>query len=557
MWVVITVSFTLNFWLGGLGIVLVLFRIYRLKIKGLVVFNLILAIIPCLMLLIFNHDVSIKQHNLELQTNKNQTFQLDVLPDQIHVNEDKFTGVVYLPQLRQKVILFGFCKDDSERALIKNIDNKKRLTVQGDLSKIDDAPNVNQFSSQTFYGDQKIYGQIKSSRLLQSKAISNRSFDWLHQIRYWGIKSTEGLPKTLKLYVLSLVFGYKNAEFKDEMAGIKQLGIIHLFSISGMHVYFLIDLLLMITSYLFIKKEYVEWGLILGLPGYFIVAGSSVGLLRAVLMIEERLLSKKVSVYFTRLDIWSFALMINLLINPLMIHQFGCQLSYCLSFALIYTGKLNQFRTSVVLDLVSLSIILFYLYEWHSLSVLANLLIIPFFGTFIFPLVLVAYGSSLITNRLTQVAELILNNFDKYLNSISELPGKIVFGKPSVLLIVIFIVVSLLLIEKFDWKKCVLIFVTLMCMYVQIHFPRSGEVTFFDVGQGDSFLLREPFNKSVTIIDTGGKPNFFASQGQKDVYLAPNTSIRYLKSIGISRIDNLCLSHQDADHLDIYNYYCC
>lgn len=72
----------------------------------------------------------------------------------------------------------------------------------------------------------------------------------------------------------------------------------------------------------------------------------------------------------------------------------------------------------------------------------------------------------------------------------------------------------------------------------------------FDIGQGDSFLIREPFNRSVTLIDTGGKVQFASEAWQRGTqkYQAKRLSINYLKSIGISKIDNLCVSHQDADH---------
>ena len=101
------------------------------------------------------------------------------------------------------------------------------------------------------------------------------------------------------------MFGYKNTDFKEEMDGVQQLGLIHLFSISGMHVYFLIDLILMLASLSYIKREHVQWAMIIGLPFYSIIAGSAVGLIRAILMIEERLIAGKFKLYFTRLDIWS------------------------------------------------------------------------------------------------------------------------------------------------------------------------------------------------------------------------------------------------------------
>ena len=85
-----------------------------------------------------------------------------------------------------------------------------------------------------------------------------------------------------------------------------------------------------------------------------------------------------------------------------------------------------------------------------------------------------------------------------------------------------------------------------------IHFPLNGEVTFVDIGQGDSIIIREPFNRRVTMIDTGGKLNFkkpdwaTSKHSQDD---APRITINYLKSKCIRQIDNICLTPHDADHI--------
>lgn len=44
--------------------------------------------------------------------------------------------------------------------------------------------------------------------------------------------------------------------------------------------------------------------------------------------------------------------------------------------------------------------------------------------------------------------------------------------------------------------------------FSMIHFPLRGQVTFIDVGQGDSILVTTPFPRKVYLIDTGGKLNF-------------------------------------------------
>ncbi|KRM81206.1 hypothetical protein FD36_GL000103 [Fructilactobacillus sanfranciscensis DSM 20451] len=550
LWGCISLIFANQILYGIIGIGLVLCRIYCLKIKEFFWKNILLTLIPLLFFCMYYRSEMQKQTIMENLSKSSKTMKIDILPDELHIHDNQFRVLAYLPEAKQSVLCFGTMKTQAENDLIRKIKQKTQLEVVGDLTVLEIAPNVNQFDSKKFYGQQGIYGQIKITTLKSKTEITNSSLtDNVHQFRFCGLELSDRLPKYLKLYVQSLVLGYKNTDFKEEMDGVQQLGLIHLFSISGMHVYFLIDLILMLTSLSYIKRERVQWAMIIGLPFYSIIAGSAVGLIRAILMIEERLIAGKFKLYFTRLDIWSVALMINLLINPMLLLEFGCQLSYGLSLALIYTGNVGNLKRTILLELVSFPIVIYYMYEWHALSLLANLLIIPFFTVVIFPLVLVGFGLSLFNLPGVNLVDYFLMSFDHFTTLISSFPGKITFGKPWIIFVIFMIACGLLYMENAKIKYLFMIVCSSLGMYCIIHFPISGEVTFFDVGQGDSILLREPFNKSVTLIDTGGKPNFFVKQGQKDVYLAPNTSIRYLKSIGINHIDNICLSHQDADHI--------
>lgn len=86
-------------------------------------------------------------------------------------------------------------------------------------------------------------------------------------------------------------------------------------------------------------------------------------------------------------------------------------------------------------------------------------------------------------------------------------------------------------------------YVSLFCL---IHFPFKGQVSFIDVGQGDSILITTPFNRKTYLIDTGGKLNFGKRKSQPQLN---RITIPYLYSQGINHLDGVFLSHQDADHI--------
>ena len=91
----------------------------------------------------------------------------------------------------------------------------------------------------------------------------------------------------------------------------------------------------------------------------------------------------------------------------------------------------------------------------------------------------------------------------------------------------------------------VLLLVSLMIMlYFKPYYQIYGQVVMIDVGQGDSFLIQQPFNRGNILIDTGGL---------KNSDLASVTLVPYLHSIGIYQLDYVFLSHDDFDHSGAYD----
>lgn len=79
-----------------------------------------------------------------------------------------------------------------------------------------------------------------------------------------------------------------------------------------------------------------------------------------------------------------------------------------------------------------------------------------------------------------------------------------------------------------------------------------GYVLMLDVGQGDSILIKEPITGKVTMIDTGGRVEWYTKepwQEQEDPFnLGEDVIVPALKSLGISNIHRLYITHADLDH---------
>ncbi|WP_156403086.1 DNA internalization-related competence protein ComEC/Rec2 [Apilactobacillus ozensis] len=465
---------------------------------------------------------------------------LKVYPDELNFSDTYFYGTCHYN--KNKYIISGNVKFKLYETSLINVDAK--------MSSIDAPTNFNQFNSKKYNETNDIYNRIKVTKINEVNKINNFSlFNLLHDLRYKLLNIADNMPKPLNIYTKGLLFGKIDNDFSDELNGVKTLGLIHLFSISGLHVYLLVSFIRKLFYVLGFHRQLVDKVIIILLPMFFVISGSSVGLMRSILLVELAMVLKFLNLKFDALNLFSLVLIIHLFLHPQMIFQFGCQLSYLLSLGLIFLKNFSNWKLTLHMNLISLPLILYNTYEWHILTILANIIIIPVFSLIIIPVVIIGDVAFLCFMPLCSFLNSFLKLFDLFVNFISSMPGVIHFGKPEFLVVLLAIYLTFKIMSSFKIKLISLVASIYLFNYLYIHFPITGEVSFFDVGQGDSFLIRTPFNKNITVIDTGGKANFMdKSNNLKPNYASLKTSINYLKSIGINRIDNLCISHQDDDH---------
>ncbi|EHO54015.1 DNA internalization competence protein ComEC/Rec2-like protein [Lentilactobacillus kisonensis F0435] len=479
--------------------------------------------------------------------------QLKVYPDMLKTNGASFSYVGQLQNKPHHLVFYGRFKSQYQMRQVVNSKRPVLLTVSGKISDFTPATNVNQFDMQSYYHHQKV---VKVFTIDDNYAIKYPQkltmVDRIHQLRSEFNHYCATLPKTLRIYAMGLISGSRQSDFFDEMTGVKRLGLLHVFSISGMHVYYFLAIVGQLLGWLRLPKYYKAVIELACIAGYFVFSGGSPGLFRAVVMAVIAIVNSLFRIGLSRLDVWSLCLMINLILLPEAMFLMGVQLSYGLSLGLIVSDKFSYVKQTVFTNLLTIPILLFHVYEWHLLSVAINLIVLPLFGKVIFPLVITGVLVGVMMPVLVQPIDWVLRLFNDSLNWVSGLPGMVTYGKPSLIVVILALLLTFGFVIKKAHPKGLMISLCLLYVstFLVIHFPTQGEVSMFDIGQGDSFLIRTPFNKTVTLIDTGGKVDFSNHAWERGTpnYQAKRLSINYLKSMGISRIDYLCVSHQDADH---------
>lgn len=120
---------------------------------------------------------------------------------------------------------------------------------------------------------------------------------------------------------------------------------------------------------------------------------------------------------------------------------------------------------------------------------------------------------------LTYITNLIIRYFAYMVDLCATLPGNFVVGKiPNALAaILLFLALGMFAREtKIKHIPRISWLVSFSVAMIFVHLPYHGEFATFDIRQGDAVVIREPYNKTITLIDTGGKVTFGEQQHGKN-----------------------------------------
>ncbi len=235
-----------------------------------------------------------------------------------------------------------------------------------------------------------------------------------------------------------------------------------------------------------------------------------------------------------------------LLVNKYNVNQFGfimpLLISTIMSFSkLLFKRKkwyIKKFGNLLLLFIIVLPFMIEFNNSFNILTMVISFIFTPFIRfllILIYPLVLLI-KIPFLDNILDFTYDLFTNINIKYLDINVPPLNQHLF----VLYYLILFILLYFLEIKFEkvYKPVSIIFTTLFLFYiVPIKNTFSNEVSFINVGQGDSTLIRVK-NKTI-LVDTGGSL-------YKDI--ANDTLIPYLKKKRIYKLDAVFITHYDMDH---------
>lgn len=352
-------------------------------------------------------------------------------------------------------------------------------------------------------------------------------------------------------YMKAFILGDKNDIDSDIYNNFQKIGITHLFALSGMHVGLLSGIIVKLLKKFNDKSKYLIISIILIIYGFIVGYPSSIK--RCILFFIFNTINKLFKLELSSFKVLLLVVVSLILYNYKIIYDVGFIYSVCTVIGIIlcngfinHDNKLiSSFRLSLVAFIFSLPISLCNFYEINILSVIYNIVFVPFVSIVVYPLSLISF----IIPSIYFIFEIFIKILEVCSCFLSSIRFFNIYMNFNIVEVLLFYLFTLLVFYKGIYRLGICLVLIIFIDFIIPYFDSNGYVYFFDVGQGDSSLIISPYRKDVILIDTGGSINYVKEEWmKKEPYYVSDNVISFMKSIGIKSIDLLILSHGDADH---------
>lgn len=436
------------------------------------------------------------------------------------------------------------------------------VMLQGTYKQFLSATNPGEFDAAKYYATQGICGRLTDVSVLGISNDYSVLQEALYQLRCcFKERIYQVFPEKEASILAAMLLGDKAGLDSEIKTRYMENGIIHILSISGLHI-----TMLGMGLYKLLRRGGVPiWAAAFmggaALVLYGIMTGMSVSACRAIGMYLIRMLAVCVGRTYDMLTALGVMAVFLIGQNPANLMNAGFLLSFgsILGIGLLYPALLPREERSVPKPIQSIAagasitfftlpIQLWFYYEVPTYSILINLLVLPFMSivmaTGLIAMLLPGFG---LVGTVTCV---ILQGYEWLCDIFSKLPLHTWNpGKPELWQVIGFYCLLGVLIgirsrkthviyknnRRYVWMPILL---TVSFIILGIRIPSGNTVTFLDVGQGDGIVV-ETASGEVFLFDCG-------SSSRKKI--GEYVLLPFLKYRGIRYIDAVFVSHADTDH---------
>ena len=447
------------------------------------------------------------------------------------IDEDKITIEI---KAKENIIAKYYYKNKKE---VLNIKYGTYIKVIGNIEQPSNNTIPNTFNYKKYLNNKNIYNILTIDQIVETKQTNNFIYILKNKINNRLNKiDTTG-------YIKAFILGNKNNIDQDIYTNYQNIGITHLFALSGMHISLLSSILLKILNRLKDYKKYIILNTILITYGYIVSFPSS--LKRCLTFYIINTINKVFKLKINNLNIMIVTICILIIYNYRIIYDIGFQYSSIIVTSILLGSNIikldkkfiSALKLSLITSISSIPISLYYYHQYNFLSILYNLIFIPLISLIVYPLSLIVF----IIPKINIILELLVKLMEYTSTLLSNIKLLNIYLSLNIYEILLYYLILIIIIV---YKKYKYIIINILIIIVDILIPylsSTSYVYFLDVGQGDSSLIISPYKKDIILIDTGGNPN--------SNYNISKDTISFLHSLSINHIDFLIITHGDADHV--------
>lgn len=478
--------------------------------------------------------------NLNIPNSRDVSYRSEILNKEKFENNYRYTiGIDFFKKA------YFYSDKDFEIGNIVKI-RGKAIKFEENLMPYLTNSRLNNFSKKVFF-------RITKPQIIYSN--SSISYKNYFKDRIYKIFS-DNLNENAKNISSSLILKFDSLD-NNFLEMIRNLGVSHIFSISGLHI----GLIYLFLFYLFgvfklnIKVRLYIIQILIWIYAIFIDISPSV--LRACIMatcIDIRRL------YFPWLDIKKalyLSFFISLLYNPYYLFNIGFQLSYLSVFGIIFvyprikeyiksnSSLLNSILITLSIQIATLPICIYYFNTYNILNVLWNLFLIPIFTLYIILSFIFILSSwiGFIKFFMIFILNSIANFVTGFIGIVEKMNLNLFFPSPSITFLIAYYLVLIIFLFKYYYyfsekqTKKISLFIIGFTLCTILIKEDVNRVEFLNVGQGDSAIIN--IDNNVILIDSGGD-----RQNNVGKYILEP----YLVKSGQNNLDIFFVSHFDYDH---------
>lgn len=441
--------------------------------------------------------------------------------------------------------------------------------------------NFNDFAYDKYLARYGIYSVMYYPEItIVSRNNGNYFYSTIYKFKNYIIKKIRMNVAEPQASIINAFFLGSRGRIPDELnQAFKTAGIIHLIAISGSHITLLMVMLEMLLPFFYVSKNKAFYFISIAIVFYILLIGAPASAVRAAIMGWVFLFAKKIGRFSKAFNILFITATVMLFLNPkLLFDDIGFQLSFLALWGIIefiprWEEKFSQwpeiFGLKGIMFMTMASQIATFpilAYNFKTLSLIApvtNLFILPVF-TYFMGITIVSIFASLFLPQFGILLFFVPYLFVSYMMGASIFFSKLPYASiPFETFSLEVMAVSYLLIIYFTYgykiklqekeiiqnKKnnfyqvfkyaglaiFIIFFVYVSAPYAYAPKNKNTQAIFFNVGQGDSALIKTQSGK-IALMDGG-----------------PDNTVLY-KIAGYlpwwgRNIDEVIISHPHADHI--------